>query len=491
MDSLVSIIIPVYNTEKYLAECLDSLIGQTYKELEIICVDDGSTDSSRKIIQEYGRKDARIRLEVQEHSNAGAARNKGLKIARGEFIAFLDSDDFFEPAMIEKMVKKALVTQADCVICRCIYYDNESGLYKDMGEARFRNAMIQNGDRFSKEDIGDNIFRLTACAWDKLYKMSFIKNNQILFQEQPVNNDMLFTYKTYVLAECMAVCADVAVRYRTNNTDSLQGRWGSNWICIFNAFITLKDWLLQQGAWEQVGMGFVNHAATVLTSYMGKLTEWKWYVDYYEYFQKIGIEKLGLFPREEEFYYDSEIYKRITYISDHNCEEYLLYQMISLSKANKDSSMKLVHTREQLVHTREQFVNIKERLEKTRKQLKIARDKQRESSLINRSKHWYFQEDRLPEGSRVVIYGFGEVGRDLIKQLTYSRRLRLVAVADQNYERFSCEAIDVKPPEEVQQMEFDYVIIAIRDKGVAAKVSDMLAGEGIDRSRVVWFEIES
>ena len=491
MKPLVSIVIPVYNAEKFLEECLDSLIGQTYKELEIICVDDGSTDSSREIIHGYGKKDARVHLETQEHSNAGAARNKGLNRARGEFIAFLDADDFFEPAMIEKMVKKALDTQADCVFCRCIYYDNESGLYSDKGETRFQNAMIQNRDSFSMKDIGEYIFRLTACAWDKLYKTSFIKRNQLLFQEQPVNNDMLFTYKTYILAECMAICEDVAVRYRTNNVGSLQGRWGNNWKCIFNAFTALKDWLLQQGVWEQVGRGFVNHAATALTSYMGKLTEWKWYVDYFGYLQKEGIGKLELLPREEKYYYDPEIYKRMIYISDHNCEEYLLNLMTSLSKANKEGNLKLLHTREQLMRTREQFEHIKERLGKTQKQLEIAKGKQWETSLINRSKHWRFQEDRLPEGSRVVIYGCGEVGRDLINQFTYSCRLFLVAVADQNYERFSGEAIDVKPPEEVQRMEFDYVIIAIRDKGVAAEVSDMLAGEGIDRSRVVWFEMES
>lgn len=477
MESLVSIVVPVYNAERYLAECLDSLIGQTYKELEIICVDDGSRDSSREIVHEYGRKDARVRLEIQEHSNAGAARNRGLTSAKGEFVAFLDADDFFEPAMIEKMVEKAVSTGADCVICRGIYYDNGRGCYYDMGDARFRNAKISDWDDFSKDKIGENVFRLTACAWDKLYRMAFIKEKRLLFQEQPVNNDLLFTYKAYILAERMAICGDVAVRYRTNNADSLQGGWGKDWQCIFKAFIALKEWLYQQGVWEQVARGFVNHAATAITSYMGKLTEWKWYVAFFEYFKKEGIGKLELLPREEGYYYDPAIYEKIVHITDRGCQEYLFYQMLSLSKAYTDGNLRFVHTRE--------------RLGKAKKQLEDMRNKLRETHMTYKNKRWYFQEDRLPEGSRVVIYGFGDVGRDLADQLSRSRRLHLIAVTDWNHDRFSSEEIAIRPPKEIPSIAFDYIVIAIHDRRAVAEVRDMLDGEGIDRSRMIWFEMES
>ena len=112
----VSVIIPVYNTEKYLRECLDSVVNQTLRDIEIICVDDGSTDNSLAILREYETKDSRIKVLTQENINAGAARNKGLSEATGEFLSFLDSDDFFEPDAIERMYECAKSRNAEIVV---------------------------------------------------------------------------------------------------------------------------------------------------------------------------------------------------------------------------------------------------------------------------------------------------------------------------------------------------------------------------------------
>ena len=103
----ISVIIPVYNGETYLAQCLDSIIGQTLKEIEIICVNDGSKDRTQQILEKYAEKDSRIQIISQENGGAGAARNAGLRIARGEYLSILDGDDFFEPDMLEKAYKKA------------------------------------------------------------------------------------------------------------------------------------------------------------------------------------------------------------------------------------------------------------------------------------------------------------------------------------------------------------------------------------------------
>lgn len=459
MEPLISIVIPVYNAEKYVGQCLDSLISQTYRRLEIICVDDGSTDSSREIIHEYEKKDARICLVTQEHSNAGAARNKGLKIAGGEFIAFLDSDDFFETAMMEKMVEKAISAQADCVICRNIFYDNKWGLYNDMGLVRFRNARIPDWNAFSKDDISDCIFQLTASAWDKLYRMSFIRKNGLLFQEQNTNNDVLFVYKSYILAERMAICDEVAVTYRTNNAQSLQGGMGRSWQCIFSAVDALKEWLQKKKVLEQVERSFVNYAASVLTSYMERLTEWEWYTAFFEHLKNEGIRKFKLLPREESFYYDSDNYKKLEYISGHDCFEYLFYEKNYLAAVN-----------------RERIFRLKEKLKR--------------ASEINQSKHWYFKESRLPSGSKIIIYGYGDVGRDLTEQLSNSRRLHLEAVTDREHEKFSGGRIAVRSVEEIYTMTFDYVIIAIRNKKTSEEIRNMLIRGGICREKIVWFEAE-
>ena len=113
---MVSVIVPVYNAEKYIRQCADSILTQTRKDFELLFVDDGSTDSSPEILREYAGADPRITVIRKEHSNAGAARNLGLDSARGEYLLFLDADDFFEPVMLEGAVARAEQTRADVVV---------------------------------------------------------------------------------------------------------------------------------------------------------------------------------------------------------------------------------------------------------------------------------------------------------------------------------------------------------------------------------------
>ena len=112
----VSVIIPVYNSEKYISECLDSVLNQTFKDIEIICIDDGSTDKSFDILNRYNIKEKRITLLTQKNLGQSVARNKALEIAKGEYIYFLDSDDYIEPNLIEECIKKLDETQ-EGLIC--------------------------------------------------------------------------------------------------------------------------------------------------------------------------------------------------------------------------------------------------------------------------------------------------------------------------------------------------------------------------------------
>ncbi len=125
----VSVVIAVYNAETFLRQCLDSVAGQTLRDMEIICVNDGSTDGSLKVLEEYARQDSRFYIYTKENEGLGgaSARNYGLERARGEYVSILDSDDFFEPDMLEKAVGKADRTGADFVIFGGFEYDNKNG----------------------------------------------------------------------------------------------------------------------------------------------------------------------------------------------------------------------------------------------------------------------------------------------------------------------------------------------------------------------------
>lgn len=128
----VSVILPVYNVERYLKKCMDDILGQTLREIEVICIDDGSTDGSLGILREYEQKDERVRVLEQENTGAAFARNRGMELAKGEYLSFLDSDDFYEPEMLERAYLRAKETQADVTIFRGNRYDDTLDTYLPM-----------------------------------------------------------------------------------------------------------------------------------------------------------------------------------------------------------------------------------------------------------------------------------------------------------------------------------------------------------------------
>ncbi len=131
----VSVIIPVYNTEKYLRQCLDSVINQTLTDIEIICVNDGSTDNSTNILNEYANNDSRIIVLSQKNSGAAIARNNGINNAIGDYLYFIDSDDYVDTTFLEKMYSKSLKYNADICLCRRYNYDALRDRLEQMNDA--------------------------------------------------------------------------------------------------------------------------------------------------------------------------------------------------------------------------------------------------------------------------------------------------------------------------------------------------------------------
>ena len=154
----VSVIIPVYNVEAYLRKCLDSVVNQTLKDIEIICVDDGSTDGSAAILEEYAAKDVRIKIIKQENAGVNVARKEGLKLATGEWITFCDADDWIEPDAIEKMVAAAQCDDADCVCCGMLRdWRNGTTVFRpfdEMGPSDTYNAVV---NKLFKRNLLENL----------------------------------------------------------------------------------------------------------------------------------------------------------------------------------------------------------------------------------------------------------------------------------------------------------------------------------------------
>lgn len=179
----VSVIIPVYNVEAYLRQCLDSVLNQTLRDIEVICVDDGSTDGSAAILGEYAEKDLRIKVVAQPNTGAGAARNAGLALAKGEWLSFFDADDAFDSSMLSDMVTAGEAEDADIVTC----------------------AAMARGDIFRSWQ---------GWAWDKLFRREFVTARKLQFQNLSVSNDLYFTYSALAEAGKITEVPKIYVMHR-------------------------------------------------------------------------------------------------------------------------------------------------------------------------------------------------------------------------------------------------------------------------------------
>jgi len=207
--SKVSVIIPVYNTEKFLRKCLDSVCNQTLQDIEIICINDCSTDGSSEILREYAGKDNRIKLiELFENGGAAKARNIGIDIAHGEYIGFVDSDDFVDLDFYEKLYKKAVETGADAVKGKLYLYDiNTNKVYLE--------AWIDINDSV-KKNKANFYFTFTTA----IYKSSLIKEYNIRFLEGLIHfEDPYFTIMAAIHYNKLEVIDD-AKYYYINNPNS-------------------------------------------------------------------------------------------------------------------------------------------------------------------------------------------------------------------------------------------------------------------------------
>ena len=213
----VSIIVPVYNVEKYLRECLDSIINQTLEDIEIICVNDGSTDSSLQILNDYAQKDKRIIIINKSNSGYGHTMNTGINAASGEYIGIIESDDFADKHMFEDLYKLAKDNDADIA---------KSNWYLYWGKHKFsrKNNNISSAKTFkiinSKQD--KDLLRLNPSVWSAIYKREFLNKFNIRFLETPGASyqDLAFSFKVFALAERVILTDNAYLYYRQDNINS-------------------------------------------------------------------------------------------------------------------------------------------------------------------------------------------------------------------------------------------------------------------------------
>lgn len=256
----VSVIIPVYNAEEYLEQCLNSVINQTLKNIEIICVDDGSTDNSLNILNNYKEKDNRIIILTQQNQYAGIARNNGLKIAKGKYLSFLDSDDFFDLHMLEDMYNKAEKDDSDIVVCGWKNYDNQRKIVIAKHKI---SSIIEKKSPFSPESIKDDIF--TFCKpnpWTKLFKKEFFINNNLQFENFISCNDLTCICTALFLAKRISIMNKEYICYRANQKNNLTAKRNNHFDCFIYSVNKLQEILIKKEEYNKYKKSFINRVSS-------------------------------------------------------------------------------------------------------------------------------------------------------------------------------------------------------------------------------------
>lgn len=213
----ISVVVPVYNVEKYLKECIDSIINQTLEDIEIICVNDGSTDSSLEILNDYAKKDSRIIVINKSNSGYGHTMNMGLNAASGEYIGIIESDDFADKNMFEDLYKLAKEYDADIVKGDWYNYWSKNKFARKNNRISSAKALKLTN---SKQD--KSLLRINPSVWSAIYKKEFLNKYNIRFLETPGASyqDLAFSFKIFALAERVILTDKAYLYYRQDNMNS-------------------------------------------------------------------------------------------------------------------------------------------------------------------------------------------------------------------------------------------------------------------------------
>ncbi|MGI6124511.1 MAG: glycosyltransferase [Acetivibrionales bacterium] len=434
----VSVIVPIYNPGEYLRQCLDTIISQTLTDIEIICVNDGSTDESAEVLAQYQQKDNRIRIVTQENKGGGPARNAGIEIARGEYLSFLDADDYFHKDMLKLASEKADESHADVVIFDIYTVDcatDETGNPTWALEQQFIPPMKV----FSKDDIPDTIMQLSVCSvWNKLYRREKVVLEKTQFQANPGADDIYFSLMSIALAKRVSILNKRLLYYRMDNpTSQLSGRTKAPLNHYF-ALRSVKEALEKRNFYSLLEKTFVNRAAEVIIPSLDAMKTGQAFELLYNSIRTEMFSYLKLDQKEREYFYYQDFYDQIQIIKKYTAAEYLFERIENM--------------RQNAFPTRKGFV---------------------------------FPYNKVDKNDQIVLYGAGDVGQAFYRQIKETECCNLVLWVDRNYQKIG---FPVKNPETIKEMEYDKIIISVVDKYVADSIRNYLKEMGVKEDKIIWVD---
>ena len=443
MSLAISVIMPVYNAEKYLTQSLNCVVNQTLRNIEIICVDDGSTDGSLGILKAFAEKDNRIKILNQENKNAGAARNTGLDVAKGEYLSFLDADDLFELNMLENAYKEAVAHSAEIVMFDADVFDSDT-------EERLPSAWILNKSAipakevFESGDMSHHIFTsFFNVAWNRICNREYILNLSLRFQEIEKHNDSYFSVMSLICAKRIRYVDSVFVHYRRGDSKQISSSYlgKKDFYPALYAMQEIHENIKTMENYNILIKGFSKYSTSLLLLPFLSIRQ----EDYFRIFALLKETWLPRLPTEvfhdEDYFYKYDEYRQIKSIYENDAMGHL-------------------------------FTLLEMQNEKV--------------GILEKNKRWYFHDKRVKKGSSVVLYGAGEVGSDYCRVLSDSKSINLVAWLDNNYVKYRQEGLAVDPPQTIANLEYDWVVVAVLHERVLKAIREALWSYGVPDCKIIW-----
>jgi len=340
----VSVIMPVYNARRFLKQSLDSVIAQSLKEIEVICVDDGSTDDSLQILRSYENRYPFFHVLTQSNLYAGRARNAGLAQAKGKYVVFWDSDDIFGKQALELMYRKCEREQSDVCVCDAFRLDDTTGVRSSQGiylvKEQLKKAVSQP---FSKKDIPAYIFTFTNNApWNKMYRRRFLKEKKIVFQPLVQANDLFFVMCAFYFADRISVVDRPLLTYRMGNNESLTGRASRYADCARQALDGVWD-VLQENREDdsRILQSFANKAWFVLLASLRQQSSVEEYKTLYGLYKTQLLEKYGITGHGSDYIFHEGRSKALAQMTACEYDQFLLYEMRCFERESRLSEWRV------------------------------------------------------------------------------------------------------------------------------------------------------
>lgn len=437
-ECMVSIIMPVYNAEKFLKESIEDIRAQTFTDFELICVDDGSSDRSLQILEKYRKEDGRISVLTQENKGAGAARNAGMEAAKGDYLLFLDADDRFEKDMLKKSCLKATETEADIVIYGGDAFDCITGKRTPMPWLlqwdNYQRYLLENG--LIGQEKNKILYQITNnTVWNKLFRAQFVRENRLRFQKIYIVDSIYFVMLAMAYAKKVAVLNEIFIHYRKNNPTGQLRNCDKDPSGIYRALLAVKRHLEARNTFQDVKKDYINYAAENCIARFHFFSSLDSEKTLYSILREEGLDSLGI-KESMGLIEDLAVREKCREISRFDYDEY-----------------------------------------------RFQKEKERYACGLSTFDMYAMQEFPVAYGSKVVLYGAGNVGKSYFIQIMNHGKYRLVSWVDRQYEKCG---YPVEAPEKIQSLDYDAVIIAVLKEDVSRSIKHFLETMGVKEEKIYW-----